>query len=149
MVASPFWDIPLRLITHLIVLQNIIMSVMKETWFTYQISSSNFFLQLIAFLPFTCAHPVMPGRTSCLLACSSLYRGRYCTNNGRGPIRAISPFNTLKSWGSSSMEVARTIFPMEVIRKSSGNNSPWQFFRSFMVLNLMILNIFPSFPGRS
>lgn len=47
--------------------------------------------QLIAFLPFTCAKPLNPGRTSCLRLCSALYLGKYSTNNGLGPITAISP----------------------------------------------------------
>ena len=60
----------------------------------------------------------------------------------------VSPYAKIGE-GSSSTEVARTIFPMGVIRKLSGKKFPRQSFRSFMVLNLMILNIFPFFPGRS
>ena len=91
----------------------------------------------------------MPGRTSCRRACSLLYRGRYCGNKGRGPIKAISPFNTLNSCGNSSMEVERTNLPTLVSRCSSGNKSPEASRSSVIVLNLITLNIFPFFPGRS
>ncbi len=53
----------------------------------------------MAFRPFTCAHPGIPGLTLCLLACSSPYNGRYATKRGFGPINDISPLMTFISWG--------------------------------------------------
>lgn len=59
--------------------------------YTPHLIAKNRMSQLIAFLPFTCAKPLNPGRTSCLRLCSALYLGKYSTNNGLGPITAISP----------------------------------------------------------
>ena len=36
----------------------------------------NFSVQVMAFLPWHCAQPLIPGRTSCRRACSGEYRGR-------------------------------------------------------------------------
>ncbi len=44
----------------------------NERLITYQTSYSNFCCHEIAFLPFTCALPVIPGFTKCLFLCSSL-----------------------------------------------------------------------------
>ena len=104
------------------------MSVMKQTWSTYQISSSNFF-------PADCVSSIYlcpssdAGAHFMSLACSSLYRGRYCTNNGRGPIRAMSPFQYVEklrqfvngggtdyfpmgSFVSCRVKVSATVFPV-------------------------------------
>lgn len=107
------------------------------------------FVQLMALRPLHCAHPVIPGRTSCRLTCSLLYRGKYCTNSGRGPINAISPFSTLTSCGSSSMLVERTNLPTLVNLCSSGRRLPSLSRSSVMVLNLITRKIFPLRPGRS
>ena len=62
------------------VFSRILISKNSDTLATYHTSYSNFCCQLMAFLPFTCAQPVMPGRTSCRRRWRSLYRGNYCTN---------------------------------------------------------------------
>ena len=111
MVACPSCEIPSRSNTFLIVIKITLISVINEQWSTYHTSSLNFSVQLMEFLPWHCAQPVIPGRTSCLRACSLLYKGKYCTNSGRGPINAISPFSTLISCGNSSIEVERTKRP--------------------------------------
>ena len=88
----------------------------------------------------------MPGLTSCLRACSLLYNGKYCGNNGLGPISDMSPLRTLTNCGNSSIDVERTNLPTFVRRASSGNRFPLVSHSSVMVLNL---NNRPSFPGRS
>ena len=77
------------------------------------------------------------------------YKGKYCTNSGRGPINAISPFSTLISCGNSSIEVERTKRPTGVRRSASGSKLPSASRSSVIVLNLITLNIFPFRPGRS
>src|SRR5690625_4192926 len=89
----------------------------------------------------------MPGSTSCLLFCSSLYKGKYFGNKGLGPIKLISPLSTLMSCGISSREVLRTKLPTLVNRSASGNKLPSLSFLSFIDLNLMILKMRSSFPG--
>lgn len=147
MVAWVFEEMPSRLNTFKIVRKNIFRSSAKERCSTYHTSSLNFSSQLMAFLPFTCAHPVIPGLTRCLFRCSALYRGRYEIRRGLGPIRLISPFRTLISCGISSREVFLIKLPSGVIRSWSGNRFPSASFLSFMVLNFTIPKIFPSFPG--
>src|SRR3546814_18389396 len=68
---------------------------------------------------------------------------------GRGPIRLMSPFITFKSCGISSKEVFLTNLPIAVSRDASGSKFQKASFLSFMVLNLMTLNILPFLPGRS
>src|SRR3546814_10579986 len=68
---------------------------------------------------------------------------------GRGPIRLMSPFITFKSCGISSKEIFLTNLPIAVSRDASGSKFPKASFLSFMVLNLMTLNILPFLPGRS
>lgn len=131
------------------VIQIILKSRIKEQLSTYQTSYSNFLLKTSRFRPWTCAHPLIPGRTSWRRACSFEYKGRYLTNNGLGPIRAMSPFNTFISCGNSSMEVERTKLPTFVSRCSSGSSSPFSPRSSVMVLNFITLNILASLPGRS
>ena len=92
---------------------------------------------------------VIPGLTSCLRACSLLYSGKYSGNSGLGPTKAMSPFNTFNSCGNSSSEVERTNRPTLVNRSASGNNLPSPSRSSVIDLNLITLNSFPSFPGRS
>ena len=91
----------------------------------------------------------MPGRTSCRRDCSALYNGKYCIKSGRGPIIAISPFSTFINCGNSSILVFLTNRPNLVIRCTSGNSLPSGPFFSFIVLNLIILNGLPLYPGRS
>ena len=57
--------------------QIILISNINETFSTYQTSNSSLSFQLSAFLPFTCAHPVIPGLTSCLLDWRLSYKGKY------------------------------------------------------------------------
>src|SRR5690625_943309 len=127
---------------------NILISNKKERLSTYQTSYSNFCCQEMAFLPFTCAHPVIPGQKLLRFFCVSLYKGKYCINNGLGPIKLISPFNTLSNCGISSKEVFRTKLPTLVKRSPSGSRFPFLSFLSFIDLNLIILNIFSFLPGR-
>src|SRR5690606_34232549 len=108
-VAEVCEFIPSDLKTLRTVIHKIRKSKTKLMLSTYHTSYSNFCFQDIAFLPFTCAQPVIPGHTSCLRRCVSLYKGRYCTNKGLGPTRLISPFNTLINCGISSNEVLRII----------------------------------------
>ena len=61
----------------------------------------------------------------------------------------ISPFRTFISWGNSSIEVERTKRPTFVNRSASGSKLPSASRSSVMVLNLITLNTFPPFPGRS
>src|SRR5699024_5667610 len=103
--------------------------------------------QLILFLPFIWAHPVIPGRTSCLLACSSVYKSKYSTNNGLGPTILISPFKTLINCGSSSRLVFRKTLPNFVIRLLLGNKQPNLSLLFFIVLNLYMWNFSPCKPG--
>ncbi len=116
-------------------------------WSTYHTSYSNFFSQLMALRPLTCAQPVIPGLTSFLLRWVSLYRDRYSGSKGLGPMSDISPLRTLISCGISSSEVFLTKAPIFVKRSASGKSFPEESFLSFIVLNLMMLKIFPSFPG--
>lgn len=135
--------------TFCMVLMKIFKSSNNDILSTYQISYSNLLLNSNKFRPLTCAHPVMPGRTSWRRRCVSLYNGRYCTNKGLGPIKLISPFITFKSCGTSSSEVDRTNFPTLVNRCASGRRFPEVSFSSVIVLNLTTLNIRSFFPGRS
>ena len=140
---------PSRLSTFRRVVSNIRTSVANERWSTYHTSSSNFSCHEIAFRPWHCAQPVMPGSTSWRRACRAEYRGKYSTNSGRGPMIDISPRNTLNNWGSSSNEVARKKRPIRVERLSSDNNAPLSSRSSVIVRNLTIRNTRPSLPGRS
>ena len=97
--------------------------------------------------PLTCANPVIPGLTSCRLACSAEYNGKKSTNNGLGPINAISPIRTLNNCGNSSIDVERTICPTLVSLFSSGSKFPSSSRSSVIVLNFTTVNILPSFPG--
>src|SRR5690606_18020799 len=147
-VTCPSWAIPSRLKTFKIVLNRILKSSPKLCCPTYQTSYSNFSSQEIAFRPFTCAQPVIPGFTLWRFRCTSLYKGKYSGNSGRGPTKLISPFKTFINWGNSSKDVLRTNFPIEVNRFESGNNCPSAPHLSFIVLNLIIVNIRSFLPGR-
>src|SRR5690606_27503824 len=114
---------------------------------TYQTSSLNLSLQDIAFLPLTCAHPVIPGFTSCRRNCSALYKGRYSIKSGLGPTRLMSPFSTFHKPGSSSKLDDRSKEPNLVKRAESGNKLPSLSRSSVIDLNLYILNGFPLIPG--
>jgi len=116
---------------------------------TYQASSSNLLSQSTAFRPLTWAQPVIPGRTSCLLACSGVYSGRYSINNGRGPTRLMSPRRTFQSSGSSSMLDALRILPSRVNLMPSVSVSTSLLSVRVMVLNLISLKARPPRPGRS
>src|SRR5690606_12847678 len=120
----------------------------NEIFSTYHTSSSSFSCQLMEFLPFTCAQPVIPGLTRCRFFCLSLYNGKYSGRSGRGPIKDISPFNTLKNCGNSSIESFLINFPNDVNLSSSGKKLPFASLLSFIVLNLISLNIFSFLPGR-
>ena len=115
---------------------------------TYHTSSLNLSAQLNAFRPFIWAHPVMPGLNSCLLACISVYSGKYRINKGLGPTRLISPFRMFQSSGSSSRLVERKNAPKRVSRSPSGRSFPSASFESNMVRNLIMLNGMPLRPGR-
>ena len=91
----------------------------------------------------------MPGVTSCRWCCSSLYSGKYCTNNGRGPMNAMSPFNILINCGNSSIDVERMNLPTLVNRLASGSRLPSTSRSSVIVLNFNALKIFSFLPGRS
>jgi glycosyltransferase involved in cell wall biosynthesis len=130
------------------VIQSILISSIRFQLSTYQTSNLNFSSQLIAFLPFTWAHPVKPGFTSCLLACSGEYRSRYLTSKGLGPTKLISPFNILYNSGSSSILVLRKNLPNLVSLSVSGNKFPSASFLSIMLRNLNIVNTLPCKPGR-
>ena len=116
---------------------------------TYQASSSNLIFQSTAFRPLTWAQPVIPGRTSCLLACSGVYSGRYSINNGRGPTRLMSPRRTFQSSGSSSILDALRILPSRVSLMPSVSVSISLPSVRVIVLNLINLNVRPPSPGRS
>ena len=64
MVASPGDEMPSRDRIFQQVSARILRSSSSDTWSTYHTSSSNLFSQDSTFLPFTCAQPVIPGRTS-------------------------------------------------------------------------------------
>ena len=70
-------------------------------------------------------------------------------SSGLGPIRAISPLNTLINCGNSSKLVDRTNRPTFVKRCASGSRFPSVSRSSVIVLNLITLNIIPSLPGLS
>ena len=142
----PSLAISSRMNTFRTVRKKILASRANDKWSTYQTSNSNFLCQEMLLRPFTCTHPVMPGLTSCRRNCSLEYKGRYLGNKGRGPIRAMSPFRTLNSWGNSSMDKERTIRPTFVRRASSGNRLPSASRSSVIVLNLMALKMRASLP---
>src|SRR5690606_19272141 len=123
------------------------MSSQKDQLSTYQTSYSNFSSQESAFRPFTCAQPVMPGRTLCRRACSGVYKGKYSIRSGRGPTRLMSPLRTLNNSGSSSKLVLRKKRPSLVKRCSSGSRRPCASRASVIVRNLYIVNGFPCSPG--
>src|SRR5690606_9285802 len=137
-----------RLNTFIIVLNRICRSNTKLWFSTYQTSYSNFCSHDIALRPFTCAHPVIPGFTSWRFCCHSLYKGKYSGNKGLGPTKLISPFSTFNNCGSSSNEVLRTKRPTVVRRWASGSNCPAASLLSFIVLNLIIVNMHSFLPGR-
>src|SRR5699024_3853342 len=116
--------------TFRIVNKIILTSNNTERLSTYHTSNRNRSSQLMLFLPLTCAHPVIPGLTSCLLDCSLLYKAKYSINNGRGPIKSISPFNTLNNCVMT--------FPVLVILSSFGNKLPRSSVSFVIVLNLLI-----------
>src|SRR5271157_1054895 len=120
-VTSPRPEMPSRRRTLTRVIVRILASSLNDQWSTYQVSSRNFSSQSIAFRPLTCAQPVIPGRTSWRLACSGVYRARYCISSGRGPMRLKSPLSTFQSWGSSSRLVLRRNRPSRVSRSESGS----------------------------
>src|SRR5699024_2231967 len=124
--------------TFRIVNKIILTSNNTERLSTYHTSNRNRSSQLMLFLPLTCAHPVIPGLTSCLLDCSLLYKGKYSINNGRGPIKLISPFNTLNNCGNSSKLNFLMTFPVLVILSSFGNKLPRSSVSFVIVLNLLI-----------
>lgn len=148
MVTEVSEEMPSLINTFFKVSTMISASNLKLIFSTYQTSYSNFCSQLMAFLPFTCAQPVMPGLTSCRLFCRELYKDKYSANKGLGPIRLISPLITFNNWGISSKEVLRMNLPISVNRSESGNKLPFLSRLSFMVLNFMIRNIFSFLPGR-
>ena len=119
----------------------------NETWSTYQTSNSNLCVHEMAFRPLTCAHPVIPGRTSWRRACSGVYKSRYLMTSGLGPIIDISPLSTLNNCGSSSSEVFLRKAPTFVMRCSLGSRLPSSSFSSVIDLNLMMLKILPFNPG--
>jgi len=106
------------------VIQITLMSVHWVQWSTYQTFNLNFSVQLMVLRPWHWAQPLMPGRTSCRRACSGEYSGKYCGNKGRGPIKDISPLNTLISCSNSSIEVLRTNLPTLVRRCALGSRLP-------------------------
>ncbi len=77
------------------VIIRILQSNKNETLSTYHTLFLNLSLKVAVFLPFICAHLVIPGRTSCLLFYSLVYFGKYSAKRGRGPTKDISPFITL------------------------------------------------------
>ena len=108
------------------VLKIIFMSRDKLQFSRYQVSySTRFFISESSFVsprrPFTWAYPVIPElmkwrtlKFSMISEYSSV-----CFNIcGRGPTTDISPRNTLKNCGSSSMLVLRNMLPTRVIRES-------------------------------
>src|SRR5690606_29451558 len=131
------------------VIHNILRSSQKDQLSTYQTSYANFSSQESAFLPFTWAHPVIPGRTSWRRAGSGVYNGKYSISNGRGPTRLMSPLSTLNSSGSSSKLVLRKKRPNLVSRCSSGKRRPFSSRASVIVRNLYIVNGRPCNPGRT
>ena len=69
--------------------------------------------------PWICAQPVQPGRTCCRTryrGISSLKCSTWKGTSGRGPTRDMSPFSTLKNWGSSSRLNLRIRLPNRVLR---------------------------------
>ena len=103
--------------------------------------------QFIKFLPFTCANPVSPGRTSCLCLSSSVYQSKYDGKSGLGPTILISPLIILNASGNSSKLVDLSNFPNFVSRLLSGNKLPSLSLLSVIVLNLYSLNNLSFFPG--
>src|SRR6056297_2655441 len=97
--------------TFFTVINKIFKSSRKEQFSTYSKSNSNFSCQVSLFLPFIYANPVKPDLTLCRCFCFSLYKGKYSTNNGLGPIKDISPFKIFHNSGSSSKLVALNNFP--------------------------------------
>src|SRR5947207_1603311 len=91
MVAWPGALTPWPLNTCATVLPMISRSRRVERWSTYHTSNANFSSHVTALRPFTCAQPVIPGRTSWRRACWVVYSGRYSMSSGRGPTRLMSP----------------------------------------------------------
>src|SRR4029077_12692678 len=147
-VARPAGVAPARARTARAVRTRILASRKRLQWSTYQTSRANRSSQSTAFRPWTTAHPVMPGRTSCRLRSSCVYRSRYFVSNGRGPPRLRSPRTTFRSCGNSSMLVVRRNWPRRLNRCSSGRSSPSSPRASFIVLSLMISNVFSWKPTR-
>ena len=66
--------------------------------------------------PFICAHPVIPGRNLSIPCKCRFSSSSVCTDStGRGPTSDMSPLNTEKSWGNSSMLVFRKKLPSGVM----------------------------------
>ena len=123
------------------------MSSHNEELSIYQRSLVNLCSHAIEFLPLIWAQPVIPGRTSCLCFCVSLYKGRYSMRSGRGPTKLISPLSTLKSSGSSSILVFLKNLPKSTSLSLSGSNLPSVSLLFVIVLNLYIVKIFSFRPG--
>ena len=124
-VTSPLALIPSRAKTFFTVRMIILRSSQNEWLSTYQTSYSNFWSQLMALRPLTCAHPVIPGLTKWRRDCTGLYRGRYSTRRGLGPTKLISPFNTFTRPGNSSKLLDRKKVPKDVMRSESGREFPF------------------------
>ena len=112
--------------------------------------------------PEICHRPVIPGRTRRRRISSGVYLATSRGRGGRGPIRLMSPWITLNSWGSSSIEKRRIKPPTGVIRGSflSLNMTslvllpPCSWARrasasTTIERNLIILKVLPSRPTRS
>ncbi len=119
------------------VIHNIFTSKLNDCFSTYSTSSLNFCSQLIALRPFTCAQPVIPGLTICLLACSGLYHKRYRINNGLGPTKIISPFNTFINCRSSSND-AQLIIPIALVFLNSAGKIIPTCFKLYNLKHLVI-----------
>src|ERR1051326_1886096 len=147
-VACPACEIPCRVTPLHIVRARIFASSHRLQWSTYHVSRLNFSSQVIAFRPFTCAQPVIPGFTRCRRACSAVYRGRYSTNKGLGPTKLNSPRSTFHNCGNSSRLNCRNRRPSPVSRSSSESGFPCPSRASVIVRNFTSSKIFSSFPGR-
>ena len=142
MVACSPWLMPWRVHRQQRVPKRISASSQRLRWSTYHTSSMRRWSHGRALRPFTCAHPVIPGRTSWRRNCSGEYRSRYSIRSGRGPTRLISPRITFHSSGNSSRLIRRRKAPKRVILSAS-QPSPM-----LIVRNFRVVNGFPRKPGR-
>ncbi len=115
---------------------------------TYQRSRSIFSSSESKVLPFTCAQPVIPGRTAPRARPASPFILIVSGRSGRGPTKFISPHTTLSSPGSSSRRDRRRNRPTGVVRSLSDKSSPALSLCSLIERSFRSVNGLPPAPAR-